>query len=92
MQSIMSLDKLRSFRIGQFAVFDFVVSYVAMWLLAPYLRISRVSALLIMIPLSVVVHKFIGRVTPLTQMVMGAGHMSVKLLTLFMLVAAVYYK
>lgn len=64
---------LRSFRIGPFAIFDFVLSYVVMYLIAPYLKklgvpVTREQLLWWTLPLSILAHIAVGRITPLTEL------------------------
>ncbi len=67
---------LRQFRIGPFAVFDTVLGYVAIFLLAPLLtklftlvklNIPRVTWLWWMFPLSVVFHLAFNQQTPVLK-------------------------
>lgn len=66
-----TIEKLRSYRIGPFAVFDFAMSYLAAWYGAPLLKQNREKAMWLVIPLGIVVHELIGRKTPLNKMVLG---------------------
>ena len=73
---MIDINILRSFRISGFAVFDLVVSYLGMYLLAPLLTIvfrkigievTRVQWMYLMLPISVIVHLLIGQRTHLTD-------------------------
>ena len=82
---------LRSFRIGPFAIFDFAISYLAVYLIAPYLfkiglKLSREQLLWLTLPISILVHIIFGVMTPLTTMFLDPyGGYLVKILILFML-------
>ena len=65
------ITKLRSYRIGPFAIFDFTMSYAGAWFAAPYLKVSREKALWLVLPIGVVLHKVIGKETPLNRLVIG---------------------
>jgi len=70
-----TIDYLRQFRIGGYAIFDFAVSFLAMNFLAPLLskacsklgiQIPKKSWLLFTLPLSILVHVIVGTITPMT--------------------------
>jgi len=67
------LEKVRSVRIGPFAVFDFAATYTAAWFLAPkldwYLR--REQVMWLAVPTGIVIHKLFKIETPLNTMVFG---------------------
>ena len=71
----MSLEKLRSYRIGSFAIFDFASSFIGAWVVAPYLSkwVTRTQVLWLVIPAGVAVHIVTGIKTPLNKMVIGPG-------------------
>jgi hypothetical protein len=87
---------LRSFRVGPFAVFDFTVSYVAVYFLAPYLsrlfalvgiHINREQWLWLTLPIALLAHLILGTNTPLTKMFLNtSGDWIIKLVILFMLI------
>lgn len=85
------ITTLRSFRIGPFAIFDFALSYLVVYLAAPYLqkmglRLSREQLLWFTLPVSVVVHIAFGLMTPLTKMVLdSSGGYWAKAVILFMI-------
>lgn len=71
-----SIEYLRSFRIFGYAIFDFALSLVGVYILSPILswlflkigiKISRKSWLLLTIPASIVIHFMVGSITPLTE-------------------------
>jgi hypothetical protein len=69
-----AIEKLRSFRVGPFAVFDFAASYTAAWYAAPYVDwyITRKQVMWLVIPTAIAVHRLIGIETPLNKMVLGS--------------------
>lgn len=89
------IDLLRQFRIGPFAIFDFVVSYLGIYLLANrltaialkvHLKISRKQWLWLVLPISIVFHLIFAQDTPMTMMVTDiSGFYLVKIVILFML-------
>lgn len=84
---------LRQFKIGPFAIFDLVISYVAIYLLAPLLSkifsklfvISRTGWLWLTLPLSILIHLLFQQNTPLTQMILNpSGNFILKAMMIFM--------
>lgn len=72
-----SLEYLRQFRIGPFAIFDTVASYVGAFMLSPLLswlasriniKIPKLSWLWLILPLAVVFHFIFNQSTPLMKM------------------------
>ncbi len=67
---------LRQFRIDGYAIFDFAVSFLAAYLLAPWLSkmfkkigvdIPKYSWLYFTVPISVLIHLLVNTITPLTR-------------------------
>ncbi len=89
-----TIDFLRSFRIGPFAIFDFALTYLIAYLLGPHLKkmgipLSREQFLYLILPLSVVVHLLFKQDTPLTEMTLDPrGYWLWKGLLLAMLILA----
>lgn len=89
-----TIEFLRSFRLGPFAIFDFVMTYLVAYLLGPYLKkvgipLSREQFLYLALPLSVVAHLIFKQDTPLTQMTLDPkAYWLWKGLLLFMLCMA----
>lgn len=92
------INLLRTFRVGPFAVFDFAISYLLVYLLAPYLyrmglKLSRKQFLWLTLPFSILVHIMFGRMTPLTEMFLDRhGSYWIKILVIFMIVMAIRSK
>lgn len=81
MGSLGNIEYLRSFRLQGFAVFDIVVSFIAMWLLGRHYGHTR-QFIAATLPLSVLVHLAFGQMTPLTRMTVGPRYLHVKVLML----------
>lgn len=73
---MIDIEYLRSFRLGRYAAFDLVVSYVGFYFLTPLLtrlfkkigvKVARVQWMYLMLPISVVVHLLFGQDTLLVQ-------------------------
>lgn len=78
------ITQLRSFRVGEMAVFDFVASYIAMYLLARRYDWDIERAMWAVLPLSVAAHAIFGQPTPLTRMTLNlSSHYAVKAIMLF---------
>lgn len=70
-----SIEYLRSFRIGEYAIFDIAVSFLGIYLLSPLLTklflkvkldIPTSSWLYLTLPLSIIVHLLVGNMTKMT--------------------------
>jgi len=73
---MISIEFLRQFRIAGFAIFDFAVSFIGVYLLAPLLsklfgklgiQIPKKNWLFLTIPLSVLIHVLVNQITPMTK-------------------------
>jgi len=71
-----TIEFLRQFRIGGYAIFDFAVSFVGIYLLAPLLsklflkiriKIPKLNWLYFTLPISVIAHLLVGNITPMTR-------------------------
>jgi hypothetical protein len=90
----MDIETLRSYRIGPFAIFDFAISYIIVFLIAPLLvkiskklnfPITKTQWLWLVLPFSVLSHLMVGNITPLTEMFIEPnGNFLVKAIVLFM--------
>lgn len=90
---------LRQFRIGGYAVFDFAVSFLGIYFIAPYLtilfrkfklEIPRISWMYFTIPLSIITHILIGRFTPLTLNFLDrSGHYLVKVVIIVLILLGI---
>jgi len=71
-----TIEYLRSFKILNYAIFDFVLSFVGVYLFAPILsklfavfgiKITRKSWLFLTVPASIPIHYLVGSITPMTE-------------------------
>lgn len=59
---------LRTPRIGPFAIFDFTITFIAAYFVAPYVNLTTYQSMFWSIILSIIIHKLLGIDTPLTRM------------------------
>ena len=93
------IEFLRQFRLGEYAVFDFAVSFLGMYLLSPLLSkvfrklridIPKLNWLFLTLPISIFAHLLVGNITPMTRdFVDIQGHYSLKILILGLLVLGI---
>jgi len=86
---------LRQFRLGDYAIFDFAVSFLGFYLLAPLLSklflklridIPRQNWLYLTLPIGVATHLIFGKITPLTRDFIDIqGHYIVKIVMIGLL-------
>lgn len=91
-----TIEYLRSFKFGEYAIFDLVVSFVGIYLLAPVLTylfkfikldIPRSSWLYLTLPMSILIHVLVGKYTPMTKYFLDpSGHYLLKLFIIGLLV------
>lgn len=90
---------LRTFRFGEYAIFDFAVSFIAVYLLAPNLSrlgrkinldIPRRAWLYLTLPISVVAHLIVATYTPMTVNFLDPrGHYLLKVVMVGLIVLGV---
>jgi hypothetical protein len=93
---MISIEFLRQFRIGEYAIFDFSVAFLGVYLLSPLLSwlfrklridIPKRSWIFLTIPIGISTHLISGKMTPLTKNFFDPhGHYILKLLVLVLLV------
>lgn len=93
---MITIEYLRSFKLGEYAIFDLVASFVGIYLLAPALTylfkfikldIPRSSWLYLTLPMSILVHMLVGKYTPMTKYFLDpSGHYLLKLFIIGLLV------
>jgi len=86
---------LRQFRLGDYAIFDFAVSFLGFYLLAPLLSklflklridIPRQNWLYLTLPIGITAHLIFGKITPLTRDFIDIqGHYIVKIVIIGLL-------
>lgn len=73
---MINIEYLRQFKVGGFAVFDFVVSFLGIYLLSPLLtkmflkigiKIPRRAWMYLTLPISIITHIIVGNITPMTE-------------------------
>ena len=94
-----TLEFLRQFRIGGYAIFDFAVSFLGIYLLSPLLsklflklrlKIPKHNWLFLTLPISIIVHLLIGTMTPMTQNFLDInGHYILKIIILILLILGI---
>ena len=80
---MLSIEYLRQFRIGQFAIFDTVTAYIGILILSPvltwlmsklHIKIPIISWLWLTMPLSVIFHIIFLQATPLMKILANPGN------------------
>lgn len=71
-----TIDFLRQFRIGEYAIFDLVASFLGIYLLSPLLskifrkvrlEIPKKNWLFLTLPIGILTHILVGKITPMTR-------------------------
>ncbi len=91
-----TIEFLRQFRIGGYAIFDFVASFVVIYLLAPLLsklflkiklQIPKKSWVFLTLPIGILTHLLVGSITPMTKNFIDLnGHYILKLVMLALII------
>lgn len=91
-----TIDELRSIRVGGYAVFDFVLAFVGVYLLSPLLsklaikiglKVPKISWMYLTLPFAILVHIIVGVDTPLTNAFLDpSGSYFLKIFILLLLV------
>ncbi len=94
-----TIELLRQFRIGEYAIFDFVVSFAGIFLITPWMtklfrkvgiEIPTRSWMLLTLPMSILIHLLVGNITPMTKNFFDANdHYLFKALILGLTIAGV---
>ena len=88
MNNTSTIDYLSSFRVMNYAVFDFIASFIGMFILAKIFKLKMKKSMLLTIPLSVVSHILVDNITPLTKQTIGEGNYLVKLIMIILIISA----
>jgi len=73
---MISIEFLRQFRLGGYAIFDFIVAFLGIYLLSSLLsklflklriNIPKKNWLYLTLPISIVAHLLVGKITPMTR-------------------------
>jgi len=71
-----TIEFLRQFRIGGYAIFDFAVSFLGIYLLSPLLskgflklrvKVPKWNWLFLTLPISILIHVLVWNITPMTK-------------------------
>lgn len=77
-----TIEFLRQFRLGGYAIFDFAASFLGIWLLSPLLtklflkiriKIPKINWVFLTLPIGIIVHLLVGTITPLTKNFLDLG-------------------
>jgi len=87
---MLSIEFLRQFRIGEYAVFDFAASFIGIALLSPLLSklflkinisIPKKNWIFLTLPIGIITHLLFGSLTPMTKDFLDLqGHYLLKVL------------
>jgi len=90
-----TLEFLRQFRLGNYAIFDFVVSFLGIYLLSPLLsklflkiriKIPKRNWIFLTLPIGFLFHLTFGSITPMTRDILNIhDHYILKLIMLILL-------
>jgi len=90
-----TIEFLRQFRIGGYAIFDFVVAFLGIYLLSPLLSkiflkfkiiIPKSNWVFLTLPIGILAHLIVGNITPMTRNFIDInGHYILKILILILL-------
>jgi len=93
------IEFLRQFRLGGYAIFDFAVAFLGIYLLSPLLSkiflklrldIPKLNWLFLTLPISIIVHLLIGQTTLMTKNFLDIhGHYILKILILGLLILGI---
>jgi len=93
------IEFFRQFRFSGYAIFDFAVVYLGVYLLSPMLSktflkiricISRKSWLFLALPIGIIVHLLVGKKTPMTNDFIDIqSHYILKILLLCLLILGI---
>jgi len=77
---MITIEYLRQFRFGEYAILDFAVSFLGIYLLSPLLsktflkinvEIPKKNWLYLTLPISIIAHLIVGTITPMTKSFIG---------------------
>ena len=96
---MITIEFLRQFRLSGYAIFDFSVAFLGIYLLSPLLSkiflklkldIPKKSWLLLTLPISIFTHLLVGNITPLTSNFININeHYILKVLILSLLILGI---
>lgn len=71
-----TIEFLRQFKLGEYAIFDLVASFLGIYLLSPFLSkifkkirldIPKINWLYLTLPIGILAHIIVGNITPMTR-------------------------
>lgn len=90
------IEFLRQFRLGEYAIFDFALSFLGIYLLSPFLsklmlklklQVPKHNWLFLTLPISILAHLLTGKITPMTANFLNLhNHYILKILILGLLI------
>ena len=96
---MISIEFLRQFRLGGYAIFDVLVSFLGIYLLAPFLskiflkiglNIPKRSWICLTLPIGILAHLLVGKITPMTKDFLDLhSHYVIKIIILIFLIIAI---
>jgi hypothetical protein len=96
---MITIELLRQFRIGGYAVFDFAAAFLGIFLLSHLLSkifrlikldIPKQNWLFLTLPIAILVHLLIGKMTPMTKNLLDlSGHYVLKIIILCLIILGI---
>lgn len=96
---MVTIEFLRSFKIGEYAIFDLATSFLGVFILSPlltrlfrliHLEIPLSSWMLFTLPLGLLTHLLIGKMTPMTKYFLDpSGHYLLKVFIVIIFILGV---
>ena len=93
------IEFLRQFRLGEYAIFDFAVAFIGIYLLSPWLskiflklriNIPKRNWLFLTLPIGVLTHLLVGQMTPMTRDFINLNdHYLLKIIILVLLILGI---
>lgn len=93
---MITIEFLRSFKIGPYAIFDLAISFIGIYLVSPLLSkifrifrldVPKVSWLYLTLPIGIIIHILIGNFTPMTKDFLDfQSHYTLKLIIIGLLI------
>ncbi len=90
------IEFLRQFRLGEYAIFDFLVSFLGIYLLSSLLSklflkinisIPKINWMFLTLPISIIAHLAVGRITPMTgDFININGHYILKIVIIILFI------
>ncbi|MEI7512485.1 MAG: hypothetical protein WCK01_03430 [Candidatus Uhrbacteria bacterium] len=84
-----TIEYLRQYKVGEYALFDFAASFLGMLILAPLLSwlckkagiiVPKKNWVIFTLPLSIIAHVLVGKITPMTRDFLDpSGHYILKI-------------